>query len=195
MRTTPWSRADSEARDLIELASDGIFIADLEGRYVDVNDAGCRMLGYSREEILGKTIVDLIPPEDEERLRSDREQFLDGGTDVGEWRLRRRRSGRYLPVEVSAKILPDGRWLAFVSRHQRAQARRGAAPPGAGASRSRAQGRRLGYMGLEHQDGRSHLQSALGRDARVSARGDRASRGRWPSPTYILTTCLLSRRP
>jgi PAS domain S-box-containing protein len=100
-------------RDLFQLASDGIFIADLEGRYVDVNDAGCRMLGYSREEILGKTILDFIPPEDEGRLWSDREKFLHGGMDVSEWRLRTK-SGTYLPVEVSAKIHPDGRWQGIV---------------------------------------------------------------------------------
>ena len=102
-----------EARNLIALASEGIFIADLEGRYVDVNDSACRMLGYSRKEILGKTILDLIPPEDEDRLRTDREKFLHGSTDVSEWGLLTK-SGTYLPVEVSAKILPDGRWQAFV---------------------------------------------------------------------------------
>jgi PAS domain S-box-containing protein len=103
----------SRTRDLIQLASDGIFIADIEGRYVDVNDAGCQMLGYSREEILGKTILDLIPPEDEARLHSDRAQFMQGGSAVSEWRLLTK-DQTYLPVEVSAKILPGERWLAFV---------------------------------------------------------------------------------
>ena len=103
----------AQTRDVIELASDGIFIADLEGRYIDVNDAGCRMLGYSREEVLGKSIMDFIPPEDEARLRSDREQFLQGGSSVGEWKLLTK-DQTYLTVEVGAKILPDGRWLAFV---------------------------------------------------------------------------------
>ena len=100
-------------RELFQLASDGFFVANLEGRYVDVNDAGCRMLGYSREEILGKTILDLIPPEDERRLRSDRVKFLRGGMNVSEWRLLTK-SGTYLPVEVSAKIHPDGRWQGIV---------------------------------------------------------------------------------
>jgi PAS domain S-box-containing protein len=71
------------------------------------------MLEYSREEILGKTILDLIPPEQEERLWSDKAYFLKGGTNVAEWTLRRK-DGRYLPVEVSAKILPDGRWQGIV---------------------------------------------------------------------------------
>ena len=99
----------ARARTLIEQASDGIFVADLEGRYVDANEAGCRMLGYSREEILGMTIMDLILPEERERLFSDRERFLTGGTDVGEWMLRRK-DGTYFPAEVSAKIFSDGRW-------------------------------------------------------------------------------------
>ncbi len=54
----------AQTRDLIEQASDGIFIAGLDGRYTDVNSAGCRMLGYSREDIVGKTIAYLIPPQD-----------------------------------------------------------------------------------------------------------------------------------
>ena len=33
--------------------SEGVFIVDAQGRYVDVNLAGCQMFGYTREEILG----------------------------------------------------------------------------------------------------------------------------------------------
>ena len=107
-----------EASDLIDRASDGIFIADLSGRYTDVNRAGCLMLGYRREEIVGKSIVDLIPPADVERLRAHKERLLEthpdeGPTEVAEWLLRKR-DGSYLPVEISAKILPDRRWQAFV---------------------------------------------------------------------------------
>ena len=108
---------------LVEHASDGIFVADLSGRYTDVNDAGCRLLGYSREEIVGKTIVDLIPPSDVERLWQARGQLLEGGTQVAEWTLRRK-DGSYVPVEISAKILSDGRWQGFardISERKRLQ--------------------------------------------------------------------------
>jgi PAS domain S-box-containing protein len=103
----------SRTRDLVELAPDGIFLVDLEGRYVDVNGAGCRMLGYARDEIIGKRIVDLIPPEDVERLHRTREALLKGGTQVAEWHVRRK-DGSYLPVEISSGILADGRWQGFV---------------------------------------------------------------------------------
>jgi len=106
-------RSRAQTRDLVEQAADGIFLADRDGRYTDVNSAGCAMLGYRREEIVGKTILDLIPTEDAERLALSKEQMLAGHPHVAEWRLRRK-DGTYLPVEVSAKILADGRWQGFV---------------------------------------------------------------------------------
>jgi PAS domain S-box-containing protein len=103
----------TQLRNLVAQAPDGIFVADLDGRYVDVNEAGCRLLRCSREEIVGRTIVDFIPPEDVARLWRSRALLLQGHIDVDEWRIRRK-DGSYLSVEVSAKILPDGRWQGFV---------------------------------------------------------------------------------
>jgi PAS domain S-box-containing protein len=45
----------------IEQAADGIFWLDSEGRIHRVNDAACRLLGYSREELLAMTVPDLDP--------------------------------------------------------------------------------------------------------------------------------------
>lgn len=106
-------RSEERARQLFDQASDGVFIADLEGRYVDVNAAACRMLGFTRDELLRLTILDLIRPGDAPRLERDREAFLRGESLVSEWEVRRK-DGGFLPVEVSAKILADGRWQAFV---------------------------------------------------------------------------------
>ena len=103
----------AHTRSLVEQAPDGIFVADIDGRYIDVNEAGCRMLGYTREEIVGKTIVDLIPSDEIDRLWQSRALLLQGPIHVAQWSLRRK-DGRYVPVEVSAKILPDGRWQGFV---------------------------------------------------------------------------------
>jgi len=97
---------------LVEQASDGILIAGLDGHYIDVNQTACVMLGYSREEILGKSIFDFVPDTDVDRLRQDKERLQTGGILIAEWSLRRK-DGTYLPVEVSAKILADGRWQAF----------------------------------------------------------------------------------
>jgi PAS domain S-box-containing protein len=107
------SRASSELRTLFAEASDAIFVADLDGRYTEVNAAACRLLGHPAAEIVGRSITDFIPPQDVPRLWSDREHFLAGGVQVSDWRLRRA-DGRYVDTEVSARILPDGRWLGLV---------------------------------------------------------------------------------
>jgi len=107
-------RKDTEFHELFEQASDGIFIADINGRYTNVNTAGCQMLGYAKEEIIGKTIMDLIPPEDIKRLEDSKQTMMKPGQiHVAEWNLKKK-DGTFLPVEVSAKILPDGQWQGFV---------------------------------------------------------------------------------
>lgn len=104
----------ARAMALFDQAADSIFIADLEGRFTDVNATACKMLGYARQELVGKTNSDIIPAADVPRLARAREYLLAPGTvQVAEW-THLKKDGTPIPVEVSSKILPDGRWLAFV---------------------------------------------------------------------------------
>jgi PAS domain S-box-containing protein len=107
-------RSEAQLRELIQQAPEPVFVADLEGRYVDVNRAAERLLGYERAELLEMSVGDVIVPEDTNRLSAAREQLAQEGAapQVAEWMLRRK-DGVVLPVEVSAKIYPDGRWVAF----------------------------------------------------------------------------------
>jgi PAS domain S-box-containing protein len=105
--------SEANYRALFEAASDGIFITNHQGFYIDVNANACRMSGYSREELLSMNLRDLTPPADWPRLDVDRATLLAGGSQISEWALLRK-DGALLPIEVSAKQLPDGRWQAFV---------------------------------------------------------------------------------
>jgi PAS domain S-box-containing protein/putative nucleotidyltransferase with HDIG domain len=98
---------------LIEQASDGIFVADPQGRFLDANYRGCEMLGLTREELLRLTLADLIPAEDlvSKPIRFD--ELRAGKSLVSERRLRRKDS-TLLQVEISAKMLPDGRLQGIV---------------------------------------------------------------------------------
>jgi PAS domain S-box-containing protein len=100
-------------RALIDLAPDAFLLADLDGHLVDVNQAACRLLGYSRSELLTKKFTDLVPPEEALRLSETKEHELEGHVDTLEWRYRRK-DGIFIPVEVSSRILEGGRWQAFV---------------------------------------------------------------------------------
>ena len=98
---------------LIEHAPDGIFVADSEGRYLYVNEAGCAMVGYAREELLALRVQDTVSPAEAGRLERARTVMKAGPTRAAEWTLRRK-DGSLLPVEVNARILPDGQWQGFV---------------------------------------------------------------------------------
>ncbi|MDI1433980.1 PAS domain S-box protein [Polyangium sorediatum] len=107
-------RSEQRYRDLVELAADGIFVVDAAGRCIDVNGAGCGMLGLSRDELVGTALLDRIPPEAASRFEAALRRLAEPGTvDVAEWDLRKK-DGSYLPVEISAKFSPDGRLLSFV---------------------------------------------------------------------------------
>ncbi len=108
------TKSEARIREVIELAPEAFFLANLDSRYIDVNRAACRMLGYTREELLSKTFFDVIPPEDAERLVATRAELLAQRQAVtGEWTLVRK-DGSRVAVEVSTNILPDDRWQAFV---------------------------------------------------------------------------------
>lgn len=105
--------AEARTRELIELAPEAFFLSDLNARFIDVNQAACRMLGYERDELLSMTIFDVLPPEDAARLKAVRARLLEPEqVEKGEW-THVRKDGTLVPVQVSANILPDGRWQAF----------------------------------------------------------------------------------
>jgi PAS domain S-box-containing protein len=41
-------------------APDGVLVADERGRYLDANEAALRFLGYTREELLSRSVLDLV---------------------------------------------------------------------------------------------------------------------------------------
>jgi PAS domain S-box-containing protein len=101
---------DSEAKYkmLVDQAADGIFVTDHEGNLVDVNSKGCRMLGYTREELLQMKLLDLMVSENPETL-----SHASQSSALSERRMKRK-DGAALPIEMNAKRLQDGRLQAIV---------------------------------------------------------------------------------
>ncbi|NQV33360.1 MAG: PAS domain S-box protein [Phycisphaeraceae bacterium] len=48
---------------MMDASSDLVMLLDKEGTTVTINEAGCKRFGYSREELEGKCIFDLLPPD------------------------------------------------------------------------------------------------------------------------------------
>jgi PAS domain S-box-containing protein len=105
--------SQEQYKALFELASDAIFVADIDGRVTEANHAACKLLGYTRDQLLQLNYADIVAESERPRLWSARDGLLKGGISVEEWRLVTKK-GSSLATEVSAAILPDGRWQAFV---------------------------------------------------------------------------------
>ena len=105
--------SEARFRALVEQATDGIFVADARGAYIDVNSAGCAMLGYTREELLRLTIADVIDPPEVERIGPEVARFEGGEMVVSEW-LFRRKDGSNFTGEVRGRQCADGRLQAVV---------------------------------------------------------------------------------
>ena len=114
------SRSDARVREseqryleLVEQASDGIFIADASGRYLQFNEAARAMLGYTEEELRAMSMRDLVPEEDQRREPLRIDELRAGKSLLTERRLLRK-DGSLLPVEISARKLSNGMLQAVV---------------------------------------------------------------------------------
>ncbi|MCM0082467.1 PAS domain S-box protein [Geomonas sp. Red32] len=88
-------------RTLFDSIADAVFVHDETGTIVEVNEAACSRLGYSRDELLRMKIRDIASPQDVPLLPL----FFDRAARGGFARLiagERRKDGTVLPVEVTS---------------------------------------------------------------------------------------------
>ncbi|MEW6585997.1 MAG: PAS domain S-box protein, partial [Nitrospirota bacterium] len=100
--------SEEKYRSLIEQASDAIVLFDRELNIVDANPMACRISGYSRDELIKLNAMDLLPPEDLATNALQLDRVLAGETVVNERRMVRK-DGSRVEIEVSGKMLEDGR--------------------------------------------------------------------------------------
>lgn len=99
--------AEERYRTLFQAAADAIFIHDLDGRIVEVNEVACRMLGYGRKELVGETTDIFFSPEERERSVQRLETLRRDGRITFESRFVAR-DGRITPVEVNGRLINYG---------------------------------------------------------------------------------------
>jgi len=109
-------RAADTFRVLLESAPDGFIGVDRDGRISVVNSQAEQMFGYTREELLGATVEDLIPA----RMRQRHEAHREGYARTPQVRpmgargvelIARRKDGTEFPVEISLSPIRTERGL------------------------------------------------------------------------------------
>lgn len=102
-------------RAAIQTAMEGFWLVSADGRLLTVNDAYCRMSGYTVEELLGTRFSDLEVRESEDEVIDHIARVRAAGSDRFE-SIHRRKDGTTFSVEVSTSFSPadGGQFACFI---------------------------------------------------------------------------------
>ncbi len=97
---------------MFDQAADGIVVGNSSGILSNVNTAICKLLEYSKEEIIGKDMTFIFEENSlkENPLRLD---LVNEHSAIIKERMIKTKSGKTIPIEMSSRKLSDGRYQAF----------------------------------------------------------------------------------
>jgi len=105
---------EEKYRILVEMAADGVLIETVEGRILECNTAGAKIYGYTKEEMIGLTLADLVPEEFAEKLPR---VITNKETTHGIFlpRISKKKNGTIFPTEIASKIINIGGKLRLIA--------------------------------------------------------------------------------
>lgn len=108
-------KSEKRYRSILKAAMDGCWLTDTKGRLLEVNDAYCRMSGYSEDELLSMHISDLELVETPDLVAEQMQKVILKGADRFESQ-HRRKDGTAFDVEVSIKFRAEdgGQCVCFL---------------------------------------------------------------------------------
>ncbi len=95
-------RKSAEQYKIITSSSiNGFAIIDLNGHIVDVNETFCKMLGYSRDELVNMSIRDIEAAEKNAGIKKHIQKIIEAGSDIFESQ-HRRKDGKIIDIEINS---------------------------------------------------------------------------------------------
>lgn len=100
-------RNEGRYRSLFEHTNDAVFLIDPQMRYLDVNQQGAALLGYERQELLGKPIAEVIAPTEVAAMKANFTRLeREGNVPLFERTMIRKDASRII-TEVSLSLVKD----------------------------------------------------------------------------------------
>jgi len=94
-------------RTVLENAADAVFVANPLGRLVYANQKSCELVGFSRDELLVKSLFELVPPMLQEKAQFSFRRALKGKSVLTEASFVHS-NGSHIPIDLNVVLLPDG---------------------------------------------------------------------------------------
>lgn len=101
--------SEQKFRTLVQQASDGIIITDVDGNLIEVNESAATLTGYQKDELYSMNTDDIFVEEGGIKRPLRYNAMANGAVVISEHFIKRK-GGKLLNVEVSAKQLSDGRF-------------------------------------------------------------------------------------
>lgn len=97
---------NEQYRSILETSIDGFWIVNKSGRINEINDSYCKLIGYSREELLLMNISDLEIEESDNETKQHIEDIEKNGSDRFETK-HRKKNGEIIDVEISVQYITE----------------------------------------------------------------------------------------
>jgi len=109
---TERKRAEVEYGMMIKGTIEGFIVVGRKGQIMDVNDAYCRLTGYTRDELLKMSLSDIEASEKPEEIEQHIKRIIEQGYDRFE-AYHKCKNGQIIEVEVSSNYLAMGEGCFF----------------------------------------------------------------------------------
>ena len=105
--------ASEHAEKAIDSVNAGYWVIDGQGRFLDVNDAYCRMVGYSRSQIMTKQIADFESVATQADIQAQIHRILAKGQEQFQTR-HRRSNGGWVDLEVTVTAVGPNQLIVYL---------------------------------------------------------------------------------
>ena len=100
-RTKNLRESEQHWHGLFEASPDATFIEDFEGNVLEANPAACQLQEMSHQELVGKNVLDLVPPEERKKVSEIFPKWATSELQTYEG-ISYTKTGKRIPVEVRA---------------------------------------------------------------------------------------------
>lgn len=104
---------EQKFRSYIDFAPHGVFVADKNGYYIEVNSAACKITGFSYTELLSMNLIELVPLQSKLDGEIHFNKLLNEGFSSGETQFKRK-NGTIGYWTIDAVKISEDRFLGFV---------------------------------------------------------------------------------